>query len=95
MFGKDTDIDRLIPNEDTAFQMEQIMNQPDDPRYPPVLHTYSFKEVYRLVDQGEDVKEYIDRKALTAMQRTLAQFPKNHKHKGHLLDYQRILKEWL
>ncbi len=85
---------KLTPNHDAAFQMEQLLTQTLDPSYPPIKHIYDFIIVYRQIDKGEDVDEYVDYEVLKQMKQTLDQFPKGYELKGNPLIYKNILEKW-
>jgi len=93
MFNLDPQIDKLTKSTDQDFIMEQLLTQPTDSSYPPILHCYSYKEVYRLIDAGESVTDYIDNSALEAMQSTLDQVADKSLN-AELKRYQAILESW-
>ena len=64
MFQVKNDVDQLIPDYSTPFQMKQLLEQPTSPDYPAVLTCYDYKVVWKLIDQGEDVSDYLDNKNL-------------------------------
>ena len=85
---------QLKENHDPDFEMEQLLTQPIDGAYPPILYTYDWKLVYDLVDKNENVDEYIDYRAIKAMNQTLDNFPKDCELKGNPLAYKQILEKW-
>ncbi len=93
MFNLDPQIDRLTKSTDPDFIMEQLLIQPTDSSYPPVLHCYNYKEVYRLIDAGESVTDYIDYGSLAAMKSTL-DVADNKSLNAELKRYKSILETW-
>ena len=93
-FNVDVTPDKLTPNTDTSFMMQQLIEQPLNADRPPILYEYDFLTVYELLDDGKDITGYIDYGDMKAMKRTLAQFSKAHKHTGKLLAYKTILETW-
>ena len=56
------DFNKLEPNYDTDFQMEQLLlkHHMKDNKYPEVKDIYDCEKVYALIDAGKDVLEYLD-----------------------------------
>ena len=86
--------DKLKPNDDTDFQMEQLLSQPFDASYPPVLYIYDHKKIYEKIDAGEDVTDYIDYEMLEAMKSDLDQYKPDEKLIGSTLIYKNIIEVW-
>ena len=57
----DMNLDKLEPNYDTDFQMEQLLKKHHmkDNKYPPVKDIYDCEKVYALINSGKDVTEYL------------------------------------
>lgn len=64
----------LKKNTDPDFEREQILTQPMDGDYPPILFCYDWQKVYDLIDSGKDVSMYVD----AALVEALANQAKQH-----------------
>ena len=93
--SNEEDFNKLQPNHDTDFQMEQLLLQHhrESAKYPPVKYEYDFEKVCTMVDAGMDVSDYIDQGLLDAMRGTLEGF-KGRTLTGNILIYKEILDAW-